>query len=212
MPQHPLVSAQSASCKHFSAIYLTRNYLGTILDVYWIHVYLILILFPPRVLLDILTSLLASYLTPIFVRKSASLITVKHKGPYSELYKYLVVQIILGWCKLYVNHRHFLWLFWITCTFLSAFLYYWYKNPFFFNSFRKFTHQCIYISTSNISYKMQFTYVVNFFESIKMGIHSSENLRLTYDFKLKGMVDVTMFILSNTCVFCRILFGQPFHN
>lgn len=145
VPQHPLVSAQSASCNHFSVIYLTRNYLGTISDVYWIHVYLILILFPPRVLLDILTSLLASYLTPIFVRKSASLITVKHKGPYSELYKYLVVQIILGWCKLYVNHRHFLWLFWITCTFLSAFLYYWYKNPFFFNSFRKFTHQCIYI-------------------------------------------------------------------
>lgn len=59
---------------------------------------------------------------------------------------------------------------------------------------------------------MQFTYVVNFFESIKMGIHSSENLRLTYDFKLKGMVDGTMFILSNTRVFCRILFGQPFHN
>lgn len=131
MPQHPLVSAQSASCNHFSATYLTRNYLGTISDVYWIHVYLILILFPPRVLLDILTSLLASYLTPIFVRKSASLITVKHKGPYSELYKYLVVQIILGWCKLYVNHRHFRWLFWIICTFLSAFLYYWYKNPFF---------------------------------------------------------------------------------
>lgn len=70
----------------------------------------------------------------------------------------------------------------------------------------------VYISTTNISYKMQFTYVVNFFESIKMGIHSSENLRLTYDFKLKGMVDETMFILSNTCVFCRILFGQPFHN
>lgn len=45
-----------------------------------------------------------------------------------------------------------------------------------------------------------------------MGIHSLENLRLTYDFKLKGMVDGTMFILSNTCVFCRILFGQPFHN
>lgn len=45
-----------------------------------------------------------------------------------------------------------------------------------------------------------------------MGIHSLENLRLTYDFKLKGMVDETMFILSNTCVFCRILFGQPFHN
>lgn len=131
VPQHPLVSAQSASCNHFSVIYLTRNYLGTISDVYWIHVYLILILFPPRVLLDILTSLLASYLTPIFVRKSASLITVKHKGPFSELYKYLVVQIILGWCKLYVNHRHFLWLFWIICTFVSAFLYYWYKNPFF---------------------------------------------------------------------------------
>lgn len=211
MPQHPLVSAQSASCKHFSAIYLTRNYLGTISDVYWIHVYLILILFPPRVLLDILTSLLASYLTPIFVRKSASLITVKHKGPYSELYKYLVVQIILGWCKLYVNHRHFLWLFWITCTFLSAFLYYWYKNPFFFNILENLPIN-VYISTSNISHKMQFTYVVNFFESIKMGIHSSENLRLTYDFKLKGMVDGTMFILSNTCVFCRILFGQPFHN
>lgn len=86
------------------------------------------------------------------------------------------------------------------------------QEPFFFNLSEKFTHQCIYISTSNISYKMQFTYVVNFFESIKMGIHSLENLRLTYDFKLKGMVDGTMFILSNTCVFCRILFGQPFHN
>lgn len=145
MPQHPLVSAQSASCKHFSAIYLTRNYLGTISDVYWIHVYLILILFPPRVLLDILTSLLASYLTPIFVRKSASLITVKHKGPYSELYKYLVVQIILGWCKLYVNHCHFRWLFWIICTFLSAFLYYWYKNPFFLIFQKIYPSMYIYI-------------------------------------------------------------------
>lgn len=96
VPQHPLVSAQSASCKHFSAIYLTRNYLGTISDVYWIHVYLILILFPPRVLLDILTSLLASYLTPIFVRKSASLITVKHKGPYSELLNILLYRLYLA--------------------------------------------------------------------------------------------------------------------
>lgn len=85
------------------------------------------------------------------------------------------------------------------------------QEPFFFNLSENLPIN-VYISTSNISHKMQFTYVVNFFESIKMGIHSSENLRLTYDFKLKGMVDGTMFILSNTCVFCRILFGQPFHS
>lgn len=138
MPQHPLVSAQSASCKHFSAIYLTRNYLGTISDVYWIHVYLILILFPPRVLLDILTSLLASYLTPIFVRKSASLITVKHKGPYSELYKYLVVQIILGWCKLYVRESSpfpmtvLNYMYFSICIFILLI-----QEPFFFLIFQK---------------------------------------------------------------------------
>lgn len=86
------------------------------------------------------------------------------------------------------------------------------QEPFFFLILSENLPINVYISTTNISYKMQFTYVVNFFESIKMGIHSSENLRLTYDFKLKGMVDGTMFILSNTCVFCRILFGQPFHN
>lgn len=86
------------------------------------------------------------------------------------------------------------------------------QEPFFLIFQKIYPSMYIYISTSNISYKMQFTYVVNFFESIKMGIHSSENLRLTYDFKLKGMVDGTMFILSNTCVFCRILFGQPFHS
>lgn len=81
------------------------------------------------------------------------------------------------------------------------------QEPFFFNLSENLPIN-VYIYTP----EMQFTYVVNFFESIKMGIHSSENLRLTYDFKLKGMVDETMFILSNTCVFCRILFGQPFHN
>lgn len=41
---------------------------------------------------------------------------------------------------------------------------------------------------------------------------SEKTLKLTYDFKLKGMVDGTVFILNNTHVFCGVLFDQPFHN